>query len=418
MPTSAPVRPAVWANTTTISATDSPLTPKARNRAVLRLSAPSVRTISSTPCCQSRTARSASPAEVARGPAEVLAGARRAGPCRRPATARTPSARSAAASACSRISVSRPDSTATVTRSACCGLPLTALTTRSRSRPTLVSSDAQQLAGADELLPAGQHLAAQQGAVGRGLVDRRRSRRSYAASASARSRARRRPARRRASATSWVRRARVRIAPSSVCLTTAARASASAASDGRASRGCRRPPRPAAARRRRPVPSVTVNSGESLRPRAGEHPGQVGGDRVDGLRRGAVEHDRHRGRLRSAAWREEVPRHLVGVAGGRGDEEPQVGGGEQLGGQRPVALLDRVDVGGVEDRQARRAPLAAATSWRAAGSLVARCDPLEVGQQPVLAEPAGVVGVVHQHRRAGGRPEHAGLGDPACRPGS
>ena len=49
--------------------------------------------------------------------------------------------RSAAASACSRMSVSRPDSTATVTRSACCGLPLTALTTRSRSQPTRVSSD-------------------------------------------------------------------------------------------------------------------------------------------------------------------------------------------------------------------------------------------------------------------------------------
>ena len=60
MPASAPVTPEVWAKTTIISATDSPLTPKARNRAVLRLSAPSVRTMFSTSCCHSRTARSAS----------------------------------------------------------------------------------------------------------------------------------------------------------------------------------------------------------------------------------------------------------------------------------------------------------------------------------------------------------------------
>ena len=66
---------------------------------------------------------------------------------RRPRAARAPaaterhdaSARSAASSACSRISVCSPDSTATVTRSACCGLPWTALVIRSRSQLTLVS---------------------------------------------------------------------------------------------------------------------------------------------------------------------------------------------------------------------------------------------------------------------------------------
>ena len=41
-------------------------------------------------------------------------------------------------------------------------------------------------------------------------------------------------------------------------------------------------------------------------------------------------------------------------------------------------------------------------------------DPLEVGQQPVLAEPDGVVGVVDQHRGPGRRPQHAGLGDPVA----
>ena len=37
MPTSAPVSPAVWENTTTISETDSPFTPYARKRAVRAL---------------------------------------------------------------------------------------------------------------------------------------------------------------------------------------------------------------------------------------------------------------------------------------------------------------------------------------------------------------------------------------------
>ena len=48
---------------------------------------------------------------------------------------------------------------------------------------------------------------------------------------------------------------------------------------------------------------------------------------------------------------QQVPGHGVGVAGGGGDEQPQVGGGEQLGGQLPVGPDDRVDVGGVQQRQ-------------------------------------------------------------------
>jgi hypothetical protein len=74
----------------------------------------------------------------------------------------------------------------------------------------------------------------------------------------------------------------------------------------------------------------------------------VGGNGVDSLRRGAVEHDRHRCRpLRGLA--QEVPRHLVGVPRRRGDEQPQVGRRQELSGQVAVALLDRVDVGRIED---------------------------------------------------------------------
>ncbi len=74
-PTSAPVgMAAVEAKTTTIRARDSPLTPKARKRAVVRLSAPSSRTSSSTACCQSRTSALGPCAAVARGPAQVAPG--------------------------------------------------------------------------------------------------------------------------------------------------------------------------------------------------------------------------------------------------------------------------------------------------------------------------------------------------------
>jgi hypothetical protein len=51
---------------------------------------------------------------------------------------------------------------------------------------------------------------------------------------------------------------------------------------------------------------------------------------------------------------QQVPRHGVGVPGRGGDEDPQVGGGEQLRGQLPVAGDDRVDVRRVEQRQPSR----------------------------------------------------------------
>ena len=155
----------------------------------------------------------------------------------------------------------------------------------------------------------------------------------------------------------------------------------------------------AAGRRRRPSPSMTVKSGESLSPRAGEHPGQVGGHGVDRVGRGAVEDDRDGGRP-VGGLAQELPRHLVGVAGGRGDEDPEVGGREQLGGQRAVGLLDRVDVGRVEDGQ----PLGhgRGRDQLQGGRVVGRSvHALEVGQQAVLAEPRRVGGVVHEHRATG-----------------
>ena len=61
-----------------------------------------------------------------------------------------------------------------------------------------------------------------------------------------------------------------------------------------------------------------------------------------------------------------------------------------------VALLDRVDVGSVEDRQALGHDVEGdeLQRLRVVGRVV---DPLEVGEQPVGAEPVAVGGVVHQH---------------------
>ena len=55
----------------------------------------------------------------------------------------------------------------------------------------------------------------------------------------------------------------------------------------------------------------------------GQHVAQVVADHVLGAVRHPVEHDRQR---RTALLREveQIPRHRIGVAGGRGDEEPEV----------------------------------------------------------------------------------------------
>ena len=51
---------------------------------------------------------------------------------------------------------------------------------------------------------------------------------------------------------------------------------------------------------------------------------------------------------------EQFPGYGVGVAVGGGDEEPQVGGGEQLLGEGAVFLRDGVDIGCVNERDALR----------------------------------------------------------------
>src|SRR6478609_9681349 len=266
---------------------------------------------------------------------------------------------------------------------------------------------AEQLAGADELLPARQDLAAQQGAVGRRLADGRHgpvvglvgvlAQAAYGVDLLGGGVGHRvRTTSERADrAVEGLLHHRL------ACLLVV---------------GERAEPLPDLHHRRRgqqpQLGDLALLDDEErgvLEAAAGQHPGEVRGDGVHRLGRGAVEDDGDRGRaVRGLA--EEVPGHLVGVARGRGDEEPQVGGGEQLGRQHAVLLLDRVDVGCVEDGEAGRHDRRRHELQRG-GVVGLAVDPLELGQQAVLAEPLRVVGVVDEHRRPGRGAQHTGRGD-------
>lgn len=76
-----------------------------------------------------------------------------------------------------------------------------------------------------------------------------------------------------------------------------------------------------------------------------------------GALRDAGQHDPDGGAVLLGAL-EHLPDLRVGVAGGGGDAQPQVGGGHQLGRELVVVLEDRVEVGAVEQRQAGRQRLA------------------------------------------------------------
>jgi len=56
--------------------------------------------------------------------------------------------------------------------------------------------------------------------------------------------------------------------------------------------------------------------------------------------------DQHQGHGRAAlpGLTQELPGHGVGISSGGGDEEPEIGCGQELGGQRPVCLGHGVDV--------------------------------------------------------------------------
>ena len=226
----------------------------------------------------------------------------------------------------------------------------------------------------DELLPARQHLAAQQGAVRRGPSRRRPARRRTPCR---RLRAARTSASRRSGGVGhlvgcgarWCARR-----PRRVCLTTPARASASAASDpshplmSATSAGASRPSSSTAA-------SWTVKSGESLRPRLLASIRARCVETVSTASTGVRSRTTATAADRSGGLAQEVPRHLVG--GPRRSRRATCRPQQELGGQGAVALLDRVEVvriaspggrcGGYELESLRPAVVACVTRSRSGG---------------------------------------------------
>ena len=321
-------------------------------RALVRRPWPSVRTSSSTSPCQSRTSRSTSGREPRRRLGEVGV--------RVPASG-CPPGRRRQARAVSDAAVSALESSSAAT-------PLCSASPEALGRRRVALDGGgelvapardrrldlpEELAGADELLPAGEHLAAQQGAVGHA---RRRP-------DGAPRRTTRRPPRRSDDGGVVLVAAgddelggapdSESTAPRRVCPTTIERARASLAS------ACSHERSRSTASARQPAVGVErrLGHGEDRRrrqPLLAQHRGEVRADLGDGIRRDAVEHDRDGGAA-VGGGAQQVPGHGIRVARRGGDEEPQVGGGEQLGGDGAVGGDDRVDVGGVEQRHARRA---------------------------------------------------------------
>ena len=349
-PTSAPVgMNAVLANTAIMTTRPVAFTPYAAIRAVVRRAAPSRRTRSSTSPCQSRTVRSMASrrfGDERSSRASVTCRSRAAPAGAGPPRGRRPLRRPSAAASTS--SARRPTPAPRCSSVAGGGRPVIAAPSRSRSRPTRacsvrssspVPTNSCQRASTSPRSSEPSRIPvvdvgdrARVGRVGvrpqplRGVDLRprpaRRARRSAAGGCRARRRGcggrPRRGARRRA--------ARSENQPRS------------GATTGSGSR-----------------PSCQRRLGDDEQRRAaqavrGEHLLQVRGDVVLGARRHPVEHDGERGAafLRGL---QELPRHRVGVAGRGGDEQPEVGGGEQLGREPAVGGDHGVDVGGVEEGQ-------------------------------------------------------------------
>ena len=76
-----------------------------------------------------------------------------------------------------------------------------------------------------------------------------------------------------------------------------------------------------------------LGHGEQRRPGQAllaQHGGEVAADLLHRLRWHAVQHDRHR-RAAGGRLAQQLPRHRVGVPGGGGDEQPEVGGRRAAG---------------------------------------------------------------------------------------
>ena len=98
---------------------------------------------------------------------------------------------------------------------------------------------------------------------------------------------------------------------------------------------------------------------------------------------------------------QDVPRHAVGVAGRGRDEDAEVGGLREAVGQLPVRVLDRVDVGRVDERDAARLAFVRDDAEPLAG------ERRRAGT-PSLMQRVAVVGVDDGDELAGRRAQDAG----------
>ena len=151
-------------------------------------------------------------------------------------------------------------------------------------------------------------------------------------------------------------------------------------------------------------------------PLLGQHLPHVGGHFGHGLSWHPVEHDHHGG-VAIDRRPKRRPRNRIGVSGGGGDEEPEVGRRHQHARHLAVGLGHRVQVGGVEQTQSGRNLIdgdqtqpeyvvGAAQSIRTRSS--AAGDARQPGKDVVGGEPVGVGRVVCQHGVAGRRTQHPG----------
>jgi hypothetical protein len=118
-------------------------------------------------------------------------------------------------------------------------------------------------------------------------------------------------------------------------------------------------------------------------------------------RRYPVQHHSHHD-VPAGCVQEQFPGNSVGVAVGRGDEDPQIRSGEELPGELSVVVGDGVDVGGIqecdslgqcgvgyEDKRGHCAGVrdgaGARGRDRAAGDVAA--DPAEAGQDALALKP-------------------------------
>jgi hypothetical protein len=131
-----------------------------------------------------------------------------------------------------------------------------------------------------------------------------------------------------------------------------------------------------------------------------EQPADVGQDRRGSIvaRQPVHDHDEWQPTLCHAS--QHVPRHPVGVARGGRDEQAQVRQFQDGVGQGSVVVLDRIDIGGVDEH------------YPGSGADIGDLQPVagEGRQRTVRAEQGGSVrGCGHDHGLTSGRPEDARL---------